>query len=78
MLELFVVRFSRCIIMVSFAGLTSSLLQSTRTSVFVRTAGDYVQSSARFEVISAASIKAAVILDVMPYGLVDVQCFRGT
>jgi hypothetical protein len=71
MFELFVGRFLRCTIMVLIAGLTSSLLQSTRTSLCVRTTGDYVQSSARFGVISAVSIKAADIWDVMPCGLVD-------
>ena len=79
-MELLVVRFFRCIITVSNAGLTSSLLQSTvRTSTFVTTTGAYVQSSARFEVIRAVSIKAAVIWTVMPCDLLDdVQYFRGT
>jgi hypothetical protein len=80
MFELFIGSFLRCTIMVLVAGLTSSLLQSpTRTSLCVRTTGDYVQSSARFGVISAVSIKAADVRDVMPCDLVDdVRYFRGT
>jgi hypothetical protein len=61
------------------AGLTDLLQSMIGSSVFVTTTGNCVQSFASFEVIRAASIKAAVICDVMPYGLVDdVQYLRGT